>query len=97
MPVTPLATAQGPIFQIHDHQARHIEVFGSWNDWRFGLPARQSETGCWATEAHPLPVGEHGYKFRLDEELWIPDPTNPWRTADGQGGINSRFSWPPQR
>jgi hypothetical protein len=34
MPVTPLAITHGSGFQIHDHQARQIEVFGSWDDWR---------------------------------------------------------------
>ncbi|RME84127.1 MAG: glycosyltransferase, partial [Caldilineae bacterium] len=33
-PLSPQVTPAGITFLLHDHNARRVEVFGSWNDWR---------------------------------------------------------------
>ncbi|KAA0221794.1 hypothetical protein EDS67_27970 [candidate division KSB1 bacterium] len=76
-------------FVLHDHQARRVQVFGSWNDWRTGIPAKQMEGGIWRA-AHPVPAaGRYQYKFLVDEERWCDDPANPEKMPDGFGGLNS--------
>ena len=36
-----------------------------------------------------LPVGQHLYKYVIDEQHWISDPHNPDGESDGFGGMNS--------
>ena len=91
---TPVITPAGPVFRVHDHTARVVEVHGSWNDWAAPVPAHAIEPGVWTTRPVALGAGEHHYKFRIDGEQWVTDPTNPWRSPDGTGGFNSRFRWP---
>lgn len=92
-PVTPHATAAGAVFELHDHGAERVVVLGSWNDWREPLEACEVERGLWRTAPLPLAPGRHEYKFRLNEETWLPDPTNPHRAGDGSGGLNSVLTW----
>lgn len=46
-------------------------------------------SGRWTTTTLVEPIGRHLYKFIVDGTMWIPDPTNPVREADGVGGFNS--------
>jgi serine protease AprX len=94
LPLTPRATSAGPVFQLHDHAARRVEVVGSWDGWAGRVPAGAIEEGVWETRPVALPPARHEYKFLLDGDRWIADPTNPRRVPDGVGGINSRFDWP---
>lgn len=91
---TPVPTAAGPVFRLHDHRAERVEVLGSWDGWRTPVAAQPLEPGVWTTRAVALAPGDHHYKFRLDGDRWLPDPANPWRAPDGAGGLNSWFRWP---
>ena len=93
-PVTPIITVAGPVFQIHDHSAKQVDVFGSWDDWDAPVPGRIVEPGLWTTRPVSLGAGEYQYKFKTDGQTWVADPTNPWRAGDGVGGLNSWFTWP---
>jgi serine protease AprX len=88
-PYSPSVTASGIKFTLHDHNARQVQVFGSWNEWRSPLAASELESGVWQAERPPLAVGRYSYKFLLDNERWLPDPINPRKAHDGYGGLNS--------
>ena len=94
-PVTPIVTTAGAVFQVHDHAAMQVAVFGSWDDWAQAVPGRGQEAGVWRTDPVALAPGEYQYKLKIDDRLWLTDPTNPWRVPDGLGGINSRLRWLP--
>ena len=77
-------------FLLHEHAARAVRVFGSWNAWAEpGLEAREVEAGLWQAElVRPL-AGRYTYKFQLDGARWLVDHANPARAHDGFGGFNS--------
>ena len=39
--------------------------------------------------------GPHQYKFIVDTNTWIDDPTNPMTVDDGMGNINSLYTCTP--
>ena len=62
-------------------------IFNSWNSDR-NYFAKNSD-GVWQVGVE-LPPGRHAYKLVIDNELWIPDPSNLAITEDLQN--NSSFS-----
>lgn len=85
----PRMTAEGVAFVLHDHDARSVEVLGSWDGWQApGLSAEAVELGVWRAMA-VLPPGQHVYKFLLDGRRWLDDPANVRKAPDGLGGLNS--------
>jgi cyclomaltodextrinase / maltogenic alpha-amylase / neopullulanase len=71
--------------------AKSVVVAGDFNNWnRTPGPAsmaRQAD-GSWQATVR-LEEGTRLYKFVLDGSEWVPDPLNPAREPDGQGGFNS--------
>jgi serine protease AprX len=95
---SPDVSASGVVFSLHDHNTSHVEIFGSWNDWKGpGLAAQLAEPGFWQTRPADLPQGRHAYKFLLDHERWLDDPANPKKAPDGLGGLNSILYLPAPR
>jgi serine protease AprX len=89
-PASPRVTERAVEFHLHDREAEHIEVLGSWNNWAApGLPMRQEQGGVWQTELKGLPPGEYSYKYLIDGWRWLADPANPRRNHDGSGNLNS--------
>jgi len=87
--ISPELTEAMMSFVLHDHQARHVQIFGSWNEWRAGIIALRVEDGVWRA-ACPLPAaGRYHYKFLVNGERWRDDPANPEKMPDGFGGLNS--------
>jgi hypothetical protein len=77
------------LYVLHDHQAEHVQVLGSWDGWRApGLLADAVEPGIWRAVS-ALPPGQYIYKFLLDGARWLDDPANPRKAPDGLGGLNS--------
>lgn len=81
-------------FRVHDHEARSVDLFGSWDGWSFPVAARSPEPGLWETEPMPLAMGSYSYKLRLNDSQWIDDPANPVKQPDGLGGLNSMVEIP---
>lgn len=81
-------------FDAQGRQLNSVHVSGSFNGWptqhtRGGLAmSYDTSRGLWLAEAK-LPDGAHAYKFVLNDQEWIPDPTNPARVDDTFGGFNS--------
>ncbi len=88
---SPVVSADGVIFSLHDHKAARVQVLGSWNGWQTPIDASRIEAGFWRTKEVLPPSGRHQYKFLLDGERWLDDPQNPSKTHDGAGGLNSTF------
>ena len=86
---SPQVKGRDVLFALHDHAARQVEVFGSWDQWRQGVPARPVEPGLWRTTALALAPGRHGYKFKVEGNRWLHDPANPQKSPDGHGGLNA--------
>lgn len=87
---TPVVAEGRARFLLHDHDAMHVEVFGSWNDWSASsLAAARVEAGLWEAELPSASPGRHAYKFLIDGARWLVDPANPRRVVDGSGHWNS--------
>ncbi|MFQ5593815.1 MAG: S8 family serine peptidase, partial [Anaerolineae bacterium] len=89
-PLSPQVASTGITFLLHDHAVRQVEVVGSWDGWHTpALMAKQIESGIWQADQQPLPPGRYVYKYLLDGERWLDDPSNPHKAPDGSGGLNS--------
>lgn len=89
-PLSPRVGADGVTFLLHDDDARHVAVLGSWDDWRSpGLPALAARPGLFRATRAPLPPGRYAYKFVLDGDRWLADPANPRKSPNGVGGFDS--------
>ncbi|MEM7682810.1 MAG: alpha-amylase family glycosyl hydrolase [Planctomycetota bacterium] len=80
-------------FDASDHHPAPEAVYlaGSFNGWSATHQEMEAQPGgLWALEVD-LPDGVHQYKFVLDGETWLPDPTaDPaLNQPDGHGGVNS--------
>jgi serine protease AprX len=83
---SPRRVQEGMVFSLHDHNARQVEMPGSWNNWRApGLRLERIEQGFWQTSAIKMPAGRHAYKFLIDGERWLDDPWNPAKAHDRRG------------
>ena len=72
-------------FTVQAPDARHVQVFGSFNDWS-GRDLKLTRAGVWKTwlSLHP---GSHEYRFRVDG-AWTNDPDAP-TTVNPFGTENS--------
>jgi hypothetical protein len=75
-------------FRLKDPTAQTAAVVGNFNDWnRTGT--MMTRVGDEFMAVVDLPAGSHQYKFILDGERWIRDPSNRAVVDDGTGIINS--------
>ena len=86
--VSPIIQQERVALFIFDPDARHVEVFGDWNDWQRSLEAHQIQPGLWRATAHDLAPGRYVYKFVVDGR-WMDDPANPHKVHDTYTGFNS--------
>jgi glycosidase len=73
-----------------------VNVAGDFNNWSTtATPMRRTAAGAWAASV-PLSPGIHQYKFVLNGNQWITDPSaNPaLNVNDGQGSYNSGVQIP---
>lgn len=80
-------------FSLPDSGQTTIEVRGSFSPtgWMMGVPLVKSG-GKWSVVV-PIPYNQQvQYKFVIDGNNWITDPTNPNTIDDGFGGLNSLLS-----
>jgi serine protease AprX len=77
-------------FVFHHDEAASVSLGGDFNGWNaMRSQLTRDSSGLWqvAIEA-PVP-GRYQYKFLIDGERWIEDPTNGMKTSDNYGGLNS--------
>lgn len=72
-----------------DRPLKSVHVAGTFNNWDKNAHAMRADADgkTWRLEV-PLPYGRHQYKFVLDGETWVTDPTAK-NENDGNGNVNS--------
>ena len=78
------------MFVFHDDSAHSVSVAGDFNEWsRVATPLKQKESGLWFTEIVVPGTGRFEYKFIIDGQRWIEDPSNGMKAPNDYGGLNS--------
>lgn len=78
------------VFLFHDDNAQSVSVAGEFNGWDVSrTPLAKDGQGLWCTEIDAPRAGSYQYKFIVDGNRWIEDPSNGLKLPDNQGGLNS--------
>ena len=78
------------MFVFHDDAAKSVSVAGDFNGWsRSASPLKRNASGLWSTEIITPRAGRFEYKFIINEQRWIEDPSNGMKAPDNHGGLNS--------
>ncbi|MBN1666053.1 MAG: glycogen-binding domain-containing protein [Anaerolineales bacterium] len=88
-PQLPYITKKGITFVLHDHDASRVQLAGSWDNWANHVEMKETERGVWHTTLKRPKPGRYMYKFILDRDRWVDDPSNPRKVWDGFRGFNS--------
>jgi 1,4-alpha-glucan branching enzyme len=80
------------MFIYHDDAANSVSVAGDFNEWDEGAtPLKRNGAGLWSTEIVAPRPGRFQYKFVVNGQRWIEDPSNGMKAPDNYGGLNSLF------
>jgi len=78
------------VFVFHDDSAQNISVAGDFNGWsHVATPLKRDKSGLWLTEISIPRNGRLEYKFIVNGQRWIEDPSNGMKAPDNYGGLNS--------
>ena len=78
------------LFVFHDDAAASVSVAGDFNDWsQLATPLKRDASGLWSTEVRVPSAGRFEYKFIINGQRWIEDPSNGMKAPDNYGGLNS--------
>ena len=75
-------------FVFHDDHAESVSVAGDFNAWS-PLVLERNGSGLWSTEIVVPSFGRFEYKFIVNGNRWVEDPSNGMKTPDNYGGLNS--------
>jgi serine protease AprX len=79
-------------FVFHDDEAKSVSLAGDFNHWdTTNAPLVRDSDGLWQTELNVPPSGVYQYKFLIDGERWLEDPSNGMKVPDNFGGLNSEL------
>jgi serine protease AprX len=89
--LAPPRVAAGQLcFTHHDDEAISVALAGDFNQWDGARQRFVKEAdGLWRAIIPLLAPGSYRYKFLLDGQRWIEDPSNGLKELDGYGGFNS--------
>ena len=77
-------------FIYHNRVPRSVALAGDFNGWDVTKNhLHESALGIWSCWIPKLASGKYRYKFVIDGELWMEDPTNNDKEPDGFSGWNS--------
>ncbi len=76
------------VFVFHDDGAGDVSLAGDFNGWS-AAPMVKQERGVWRVEIDLPPPGRYSYKFVVDGNRWIDDPSSGLKEEDDYGGLNS--------
>jgi serine protease AprX len=76
------------MFVFHDDRANSVSVAGDFNKWD-QMSLKRNDSGLWSTEIAVPRTGRFEYKFVINGQRWIDDPSNGMKTPDNFGGLNS--------
>jgi len=78
------------MFVFHDDNANSVSVAGDFNGWsHVATPLKRNESGLWSTEIVVPRTGQLEYKFIINGQRWIEDPSNGMKAPNNYGGLNS--------
>ena len=78
------------LFVFHDDAADSVSVAGDFNEWNaVATPLKRNGSGLWSTGIVIPRAGRFEYKFIIDGQRWIEDPSNGMKVPDNYGGLNS--------
>jgi serine protease AprX len=78
------------MFVFHDDTAQSVSVAGDFNGWSpVATPLKRNDSGLWATEIAVQRAGLFEYKFIVNGQRWIEDPSNGMKAPNNYGGLNS--------
>ena len=78
------------MFVFHDDRAQSVSVAGDFNGWsHVATPLKRNDSGLWLTDIDAPRAGRFEYKFIIDGQRWIEDPSNGLKAPDNYGGLNS--------
>lgn len=78
------------LFVFHDDAAETVSLAGSFNGWNpNATPLKRDLAGLWSTEITAPRAGRFEYKFVINGQRWIEDPSNGMKAPDHLGGLNS--------
>jgi serine protease AprX len=78
------------VFVFHDDSAQSVSVAGDFNEWsQAATPLKRNESGLWFTEIVVPHAGRIEYKFIINGQRWIEDPSNGMKAPNNYGGLNS--------
>jgi serine protease AprX len=78
------------MFVFHDDSANSVSVAGDFNGWS-QTQLKRNGAGLWSTEISVPRIGRFEYKFVINGQRWIEDPSNGMKAPDSYGGLNSVF------
>jgi serine protease AprX len=76
------------MFVFHDDRAHSVSVAGGFNGWS-RTPLERNQSGLWFTGIVVPGAGRFEYKFIINDQRWIEDPSNGMKAPDNHGGLNS--------
>jgi len=78
------------MFVFHDDSAHSVSVAGDFNGWsHVATPLKRNDSGLWLTEIAVPGAGRFEYKFIINGQRWIEDPSNGMKAPNNYGGLNS--------
>ena len=78
------------VFVYHDDAAKSVALAGDFNRWEASAtPLSRDESGLWLAEIEAPHAGRYQYKFIVNGQRWIEDPSNGMKVPDNYGGLNS--------
>lgn len=87
-------------FRLDGHStAATVWLTGTMTSWgpdpaHGAIEFEKGVDGAW-TGSYDFEAGSHQYKFIVNSNDWITDPTNPQTVDDGMGNTNSLFLCAP--
>lgn len=82
-------------FVYHNAEATDVKVAGSFNDWQPSIHLLKEDDGYWVSEIVKLKNHNtvYGYKFFIDENLYIADPMNYFKKDSKYGFYSLLYVW----
>ena len=78
------------MFVFHDDSAQSVSVAGDFNGWsQVATPLKRNDSGLWFTEIVVPGAGRFEYRFIINGQRWLEDPSNGMKAPNNYGGLNS--------